>query len=103
MSQKSEFYGIEHLQIGNLPAMGSLTLNVVFGRFLQRPGKIKRSQVMFTGGKNPQHKIFVLVFSLAENGFLRGSELDPKIITKVGCPGAAIFPHNYNSGALDPA
>ena len=59
--KKSKFNGIEHLQIGNLPAMGSLSLNVVFGRFLQRLGTIKRSQVMFMGGKTPHHQIFVLV------------------------------------------
>ena len=36
-----------------------------------------------------------------ENGLLRGSELDPKIITKIWCC-MAIFSHRHDLGALDP-
>ena len=62
--KKSELYQIEHLQIGFPPAMGSVSLEIVFGRFLQFLNRIKRFKVIFIGNFSQQHPILFMIFGL---------------------------------------
>ena len=46
------------------PAMGSLSLEIVFGRFLQFLNRIKRFKVIFIGNFSQQHPILFMIFGL---------------------------------------
>ena len=68
--------------------------------FLLRLSGIIIFQVMSMGKLSPTAFDFGYDF-WTENGLLRGSELDPKIITKIWCC-MAIFSHRHDLGELDP-